>query len=410
MALHRPPLICNRFEVVLVILLSFIIATRLVWLQIDEQPRQMTDEFFTTGNTFKRALSQSCASGVDTTFPYPEKTEGYTPLATGSVSPGLEAVFWGVCQVKRLSVEEYVKLAPVMIGATSFLVALTSRILTSTWVGGFVAASVVLSRGSFLEGTHLASSSFFVQFLVSLVFLLTAIYLRSRDARWLPAIFTVAITAILFHPVFALSVFLMTIALLMRTLNHAHRSKFVLHRSSLHFISIVSMIIIVPVLVLALRSIMPASTSPIGAVLRHLEVMGNSNSATNQGRPPFVTLLTELQHQDFHFQCSLALIAIAATWKRYLPRGSGFWAMLVFGLGLVALTIDGALRAVLLAGLESYWPMALKLTGAIAALEPVIIGTASAYAWFTLRALLMAVFPSYSSPPGAHDRIRDNSV
>ena len=216
MALHRHPLICNRFEVVLLILLSFIIATRLVWLQIDEQPLQMTDEFFTTGSTFKRSLSQSCSIAVHGNFPYPEKPEGYSPMATGAVSPGLEAVLWGLCQMKRLTVMEYVELAPLMIGATTFLVAVTSRLLTSSWVGGFVGASVVLSRGSVLEGTHLASTSFLVQLMVSAVLLLTGIYLRSRDARWLPVVFTAAITTILIQPLFSIFALIISLGLLLR--------------------------------------------------------------------------------------------------------------------------------------------------------------------------------------------------
>lgn len=406
MALHRPPLICNRFEVVVLILLSFIISTRLVWLQIDQQPLQITDEFYTTGNQFKRSLGQSCQNGIDANFPYPQKTGNYSPLATGTISPGLESILMAICQFKRLTTEEYVGLAPIMIGSSAFLVAVTARILTSNWVGGFIAASVVLSRGSVIEGTHMASTNFFVQLMVSLVFLMAGLYLRSRDARWLPLVFIAALTTIIISPLFSLGTLIIATGLLVRTLNHAHRSKFVLHRSTLHFVSIISTLVIIPILIVLLKKIMPAATQPIGAVLRHLGVIGVNSASPHIVKTTFVTLLQEIKIQDFHLQSSIAIIAIAATWRRYLPRGSGSWALIVSLITLSSLSIDGSLRATFVSGVESFWPLEFKLTGALAPLEPIIVGIGAAYAWFAIRSLIIALFPGYSSPPGPHDRIK----
>ena len=406
MALHRPPLICNRFEVVLIILLSFIVSTRLIWLQIDERPPLVSDEFYATSNAFKRSLGQFCSKGVESQFPYSPTFEAYTPLATGSVSPGLEAILWSICQSKRLTVGEYMDSAPLMIGMSAFLVAITARLLTSTWVGGFIAASVVLSRGSILQGTHLATTAFFQQVLVTLVFLISCLYLRSRDARWLPFAFVACIFAILLSPIFSLASLLLALALLSRSLNHALKSQFSVHRFRLHLFSIVSMLLIIPALVFALRTIMPASTSALSSIARQLGLWRDYSGLWTITSRSFVTWLSEIKAQDFHFQVSLGIIAIAATWKRYLPRGSGFWALTMTILGVAALTVDGALRAALLTTSDTAWPLGLKITGAMAQLEPLIVGTAAAYSWFAARSLIVAVFPSYSSPPTAHDRIR----
>jgi hypothetical protein len=406
MPLHRPPLICNRFEVVVLILLSFIISTRLIWLQIDERPPLISDEFYATSTVFKRSLAQSCSKGLDSNFPYSPRTDGYTPLATGTFSPGLEALLLAVCQTKRLTIEGVMDFVPIMIGTSAFLVALTARLLTSTWVGGFIAASVVLSRGSILQGTHLAATLSIQQVMVTLTMLMACLYMRTRDARWLPATFVVCFFSIMMSPLFSLSAWMLSLILLARALNHALRSQFSVHRFRLHLFSTLSMLLIVPVLVLVLRQIMPTSTSAISAVLYHFSPKDAPLNALFVINSSFVTWLSELRKQDFHFHASLALIAVAATWKRHLPRGSGFWAMAVTFLSLVALLVDGALRAFYLAGAESPWALNLKLTGAVEPFEPLIIGSAAAYVWYAVRLVMLALFPSYSSHPVVHDRIK----
>jgi hypothetical protein len=166
------------------------------------------------------------------------------------------------------------------------------------------------------------------------------------------------------------------------------------------------MIVIVPLLVWSLRRIMPTSTASIGGIIHYLEAKDFLSTIPQSTHRYFVTWLGELRNQDFHFQTSLAIISIAATWKRFLPRGSGYWALMTAMLALFALLIDGALRAIYIVGAESPWPLNLKLTGAIAPLEPLVIGTGAAYTWFALRYVTIAIFPTYSSQPLVHDRIK----
>ncbi len=75
-----------------------------------------------------------------------------------SSSPGLALTLLGLCQFDRLHGGSFTNLAPQLITASAFLTAVTARILTSSWVGGILAAAVVLSRGTVLAAVDHAGT------------------------------------------------------------------------------------------------------------------------------------------------------------------------------------------------------------------------------------------------------------
>lgn len=407
MTLHRPPLITNRFEIVLLILMSFIISTRLIWLQIEDRNPIITDEFYSTSLVFSRSMGGSCPHGMDPDFPFSSIGTDYNPGGTGATSPGLELAFWAVCRAERLSVAAVLDYAPTLIGLSAFLVAVISRLLTSNWVGGLIAASVVLSRGSILKGTHIAGTAIILQPLVCLVFMLMCLYARTRDGRWLPALFATCVLAIVLSPLFALTAWLLCVLLLARLLVLRLKTHLSAHRMRVDLMAVVVTLMVLPALTLSLRMFMPSATIPVAIVTKTLFTSSHGLSLMDHFMESARLGLSEINDQDLHWQSSVAFLALAATWKRFLPRGSGFWALTIMVLSLSGLWIDGSLNKALETQTPAMnWPLSYKLTGAIASLEPIVIGTASAYAWFAVRSMLVTLFPGYSRSAPQHDKLK----
>jgi hypothetical protein len=397
MGFRRYPLIANRFEIVLLISLGFVIATRLVWLQTDERFLQVSDEFYTTGLSFQQAMQHSCRQGMNNQFPNPENQGDYVPMPNGALSPGLSIVLWTICQGQRLSVEAFMNFAPMIIGATALIVAMTSRLLTSTWVGGFLAASVVLSRGSILQGTHVVSTSFFQQFLMSTVLLFTILYLRTRDARWLPLILCASCAIIIGSPLASLTMFLLAVALFLKAFVQTRRTNSTLKHPLQHTLGSATLALATLALVAAIHQSSPQASSTLLRVLRTLYTSIQDASNLSFFAEGLKALKQELQRQDFHFQTSLAAIAVAGTFRRYLPRGSGACAVLITLFTLQGLLVDSALHPLGSQEIVTETPLSLKLTGAIATIEPALIGIAISYGWLALRMLLIKFIPRYNA-------------
>jgi hypothetical protein len=404
MTLHRPPIIANRLEVVLLILMCFIIATRLIWLQIGDQNHTLTDEFYATSLAFSNAWPSLCSAGADSDFPFSTQSLGHPLDPDALTSPGLALSLLSMCQFKRLELDAYLDFAPQLITMSAFFVAVTTRILTSSWVGGVIAAGVVLSRGSILVGTHLAGTFLILQPAVALVFLLLALYTRTRNASWLPILFATCVISIAISPLFGLLAWPLAVLIGLRATHHARGTQFSIHRLPLHITSIMAALIVFPAIIVALHDFLPSSTRGVSTFIKQIgQFRLNGNSVTLL----LGSAIAELEQQDLHWQSSLAVLGIAATWKRFLPRGSGFWAFAITVITLLALVVDGGLIA---AAARQTSEMSVRriynMTDAVFSIEPVLIGSAAGYAWFCVRYLVIRFFPAYSSRPRQRDIIR----
>lgn len=403
MTLHRPPIIANRLEVVLLILTCFIIATRLIWLQIGDQGHSLTDEFYATSLAFSHSWPSLCSAGADPEFPFAAQSLGHPLDPDALTSPGLALSLLSICQFKRLELDAYLDFAPHLITMSAFVVAVTARILTSSWVGGVIAAGVVLSRGSILVGTHLAGTFLILQPAVALVFLLLALYARTRDATWLPILFATCVVSLAISPLFGLLAWPLAAMIGLRAIEHARGTNFAIHRLPLHVISIGAALIVFPALIFVIHSYLPSSTRGVSTFIKQIgQFRLNGNSVTLL----MGSAIAELEQQDLHWQCSLAILGFAAIWKRFLPRGSGFWALAIAITALIALIVDGALIAAAARQTNEIGVRRIyNMTDAVFSLEPVLIGTAAGYAWFCVRYLVIRLFPAYSSRPRQRDSI-----
>ena len=403
MTFQRPAIIANRLEVVLLILMCFIIATRLIWLQIDDHEHDLTDEFYATSLVFNRNFSSYCAAGISSDFPFSPRPQGAILDPDALTSPGLALTLLGICQFKRLELNTYLDIAPHLITASALIVALTTRILTSSWVGGVIAAGVVLSRGSILVGTHLAGTFLLLQPAVAMVFLFIALFARTRDATWLPILFATSLIALAISPLFGLVAWFIAFILVVRAIHQARIHHVHLRQQPLLIISISCALIAFPSIILFLHHNFPSSTRGISTLVRQItQIRTNGNSFTLL----LGSAIAEIEQQDLHWQCSLAALGIASAWRRYLPRGSGFWALSLTTTAIVALIFDGGLIA---AAARQTNELSVRriynMTDAVFSLEPVLIGTAAGYAWFCARYFIIKVFPNYSSRPRRHDNI-----
>jgi hypothetical protein len=399
----RPRLISNRFEVVLLILLSFVVSTRLIWLQIDEGSRSITDEFYSTSLAFNRSLGHVCSAGVDPDFPHSTQIADQALDSNALTSPGLALMLWGLCQIERLNVDTYIDIAPHLITMSAFFVAVTARLLTANWVGGLIAAAVVLSRGSVLSGTHLAGTFVLLQPLVCLIFLLLALYARTRDARWLPPAFAFCATAIFVSPLFALLAWPMTLIAALRAIRQSDSSIFSVHKLQLHLISMIMALIVFPLIIMALHIYSPSSTRGISTFISQLPQLssGGHRLLLMAG-----SAIAELEQQDLHWQISVATLALAAALKRFLPSGSGFCALMLLTCSMIALVVDGGIIAAAARQSDNVEVRRIyNMTDALFSLEPLVIGLGASYAWFAVRYLIILVYPDYSSHKLRHGRM-----
>lgn len=407
MTLHRPPLICNRLEVALLILLCLITSTRLIWLQIDDRELVITDEFYKTALDFKNDQGSQCPYGIDPTFPDAPPSTEHVPSHSAVVSPGLTLTLWGICHHERLTARAFMDYAPIGIGLSAFTVATTSRLLTSNWVGGLLASSVVLSRGSILRGTHVVGTNVMTQSLICLLLGTFCLYARTRDARWLLPLSLLLGATCLAAPILTPIAWLLYVIIFIRTLNHLRKAHFRMPRFRLQLASISLTLLALPILIYSLHRLKPSATLALADFVKFFDFQAPWKIRLSKVLNLCSLAVTELQHQDLHWQASLGWVAIAATWKRYLPRGSGFWALSLLLLSLMGLAVDGFFVENASATIpEAATPLAYKMTTPTSALEPVLIGTAVSYVWFAVRSLLISIFPGYSRPTHGHDRIK----
>jgi hypothetical protein len=405
MPAHRPPIICNRFEVVVLVLLCFIISTRLIWLQIDDRNRTLTDEFYATSLFFTQSPSNRCPVAPDPAFPDSANFPTIHLDSGALTSPGLGLALVGLCQFKRVSMDSLFSYAPILIGLSSFLIAITSRILTSNWVGGMFAAAVVLSRGTILQGTHLAGTFLFLQPIAALLFLLIALYARTRSPQWLPWVALTSLLSVYVSPLFSLVVWPLNAMIGIRLFRQARRSYANVQRLPLHLFSIVFSFIAIPLLILKLNSVEPSSTRGVSTFIHQLSLVkadGGSAILLLIG-----SAMAIFEQQDMHWLASFGLLGLAATWKRFLPRGSGFWALALVGAAAAALLVDGGLTAAAARQTSEQTLRRLySMTDAVFGLEPIIIGAGACYAWFAVRYIIILIFPSYISVSHQHDNVK----
>ncbi len=395
MFIERIPVITNRFEVVLLILLSFIVSTRLIWLQLDDRAPSITDEFYASSLYFKRELAPLCPEGVDPGFPYGPNPPDQSLDPQATISPGLLTNFLALCQKTRLRTETWASFAPHLTTLTAFSTAVAMRLATSNWVAGMLTASVVLSRGSIAQGTHLTGTYLILHPMVSMAMLIAILYARSRDPRFIPALTTALVFCIFISPLFALISWPLLILVCGNLLKSARNSKVGLHRSRVPLLSILIALLVIPGLVWILHVKIPMSTAGIGTFLNQFIKLTHA--------PGHLTHLlgsatAEMESQDFHWQASLAAIALAATWRRRLPNGSGFWAIMLLVMTFTALVVDGTITSE--AARQKNEILLLHfyhMREAVFSLEPLIIGAGAGYTWIAVRKLIIMIFPRYSN-------------
>lgn len=395
MTSHRPPIISNRFEIVILIIMCFTISTRLIWLQIDDRNRTITDEFYATSLLFNASNSAACRVTPDPLFPVNGAIVTNFLEGGALTSPGLRLFFTGVCRFKRLSLDSFLDYAPLLIGLSTFLTALTARLLTSNWVSGMLAATVVLSRGTILQGTHVAGAFLLVQPLTSLVFFFLALYSRSRHPSMLIPFVISSIMCTAVSPLIGIIVWLLTGMIVLRLLRQFPKAFAKPQVMAPQLLLLVANLVILPFLVYYLHRAEPSSTQSVSISTLQLRLI---LADWKQLLPVLGSAIAIFEQQDFHWLLSFAALGLAGTWTRFLPRGSGFVALAITSCCVFALLIDGAITAqattqIYLANFRRYFSM----TDAVFAMEPVLLGAAASYTWFAVRYVLIRIFPTYIS-------------
>ncbi len=388
---------------VLLILLSLIISTRLIWLQLDHRNPLITNEFYASSLYFKRELSPLCPDGVDPSFPYPQTT-GYQSLdPQATVSPGTVLGLLLVCQGERLRLDSVAAFAPHLTTMTAFLTALSLRLVTSNWVAGILAAAVVLSRGSIAQGPHLTGTYLLLHPAITLTMVIAALWARSRDARLIPMLTAAMVVCVFIAPLFGLIACPLLCLLGVHIFLTSQQSHVGLHRYRLPLFAIMLAMFVIPALIWVLHLKIPMATSGTGTFIRQITRMIHA--------PGSLMLLigaaiAEMESQDFHWQVSLAMIALAVTFRRRLPDGSGLWAGMLLLMAVMALLIDGAIIAE--AARQSHEASLIHfyhMREAVFSLEPMIIGAGVGYGWMAVRKLIITLRPSYSDRHLGRDRI-----
>jgi hypothetical protein len=393
----RVPLVANRFEVVLLVILSFVVSTRLIWLQIDQPARELTTEYDSTALSFNRSLAKVCPVPVDQNFPYPlaESDPQIDPHA--STSPGLAAVFLSICLFDKLDANSFTSLATQFVTLTALLVAITARVITSSWVGGLLASAVVLSRGSVLQAKTLAGAYSIMQPTVCLYFLLLALFVRSRFAGLLPMIFFVLALATLISPPFVLIASAVSVILWWNASKAKSASNH--SRQYLETGGIIAAAAFYPAMVLLVGAVAPSSIKNLTALnptiknpLDALMIVNQSLGAT----------WSAFLGTDSHEKASVFILLLAAVWTKHLRDGVPFFLRtLVLTFCLACLT-DGALH--MIAFPTSAQPLRSTL---LMSLEPMIVGLSAALIWMGIRIILTNIYPDYSRSKAHRDTLTD---
>jgi hypothetical protein len=361
----------------------------------------ITDEFYATSLYFNRSLSSLCPEGVDPGFPYSQTSTFQPQDPQATVSPGLLASLLFICREGRLRLDSISAFAPQLMTSTAFFAALSLRLATSNWVAGILTASVVLSRGTIAQGSHVTGTYLLLHPALTLTMVVAALWARSREDRIIPMLTTGLIICVFVAPLFALIAWPLLWFICTHVFLSSQRSHVGLHRHRLTIFSILSALVVIPALVWILHLKLPMSTIGVATFMRQAFKIIQS--------PGNLTLLigsaiAEMESQDFHWQVSLAVVALAVTFKQRLPSGSGLWAGMLIVMTLTALIIDGAIIAE--AAKQTHEASLIhfyNMRQAVFSLEPMIIGAGAGYGWMAVRKLIITLVPSYSD----HDRGRD---
>jgi hypothetical protein len=307
-------------------------------------------------------------------------------------SPGLALTFLGLCQLDRLHGGSFTSLAPQLITASAFMTAITARILTSSWVGGILAAAVVLSRGTVLAAVDHAGTFALLQPTLCIFFLLLTIYARTGGQSWLNVGWVFLLASVLISPLMAIAI-LPVLALLgtqRQTAGELKGKALTWQRFSI----LVGTLLL---LLTLLHKYTPSSLSGVTLVRDHILICFRNGVIF---KDLIVPTWKHLANADLHWQLSIGAIAIAAVLSRYFPIGAALTLrVLLIMVGLTSL-IDGILSKNELPAAESS-VLAWIATG----LDPILLGLGAGVTWHALRLLLMAMFTDYSRSPAPRDNM-----
>ena len=392
MAKAEPHLIANRFELIIIVLLCFVVSNRLIWLHVDQPLKAITSEFYSTSLAFNQTLSRHCALPLAHDFPQPEPNVVILASPTSPTSPGLALTFLGLCQFDRLDAGSLTNLAPQLITSSAFLTSITARLLTNSWVGGVLAAAVILSRGSVLAAADHAGSFMLLQPIACMFFLLLALYGRIRSQLCLYLGILVSLVSVLVAPVMSIVI---TPALLLLEIPWKNDKAHTLHtRSWSHMTNT----IVALMLMLFLLNEFASSSMTALAVVRDQFL----RSFGNHVAPHQIITNTwgHVAEADMHWQISLASISIAAVLSRYFPaQASLTFKLLLVMVGLACFT-DGITSKIGPPATDSDF-----LWGIGIGLDPIVLGLGAAVTWHGLRLLLMTLIADYSRPAASHDNM-----
>ncbi len=388
----KPQLIANRFELITIVLICFVVSNRLIWLHVDQPLQAITGEFYSTALSFNRTLSQYCRIPVAPNFPQTEPDMALLISPIKAFSPGLALTFLGLCQLDRLHGGSFTSLAPQLITASAFMTAITARILTSSWVGGILAAAVVLSRGTVLAAVDHAGTFALLQPTLCIFFLLLTIYARTGGQSWLNVGWVFLLASVLISPLMAIAI-LPVLALLgtqRQTAGELKGKALTWQRFSI----LVGTLLL---LLTLLHKYTPSSLSGVTLVRDHILICFRNGVIF---KDLIVPTWKHLANADLHWQLSIGAIAIAAVLSRYFPIGAALTLrVLLIMVGLTSL-IDGILSKNELPAAESS-VLAWIATG----LDPILLGLGAGVTWHALRLLLMAMFTDYSRSPAPRDNM-----
>lgn len=391
----RLPLIANRFELLLIVLLCFVISTRLIWLYIDDPVIAVTNDFYLTSLAFNHSLAGLCMTPLGYDFPYSMGPIKGGVISSAATSPGLSLVFLGICQFERLDVGSFTALTPHLIALSALLVALILRLLTTSWVAGILAASVVLSRGSVLQATNLAGSFSLLQPTICLLFLLLAAYCRTSDQRWIWGAHVSLLLATLITPILFIATVPTAIALLAYDYRRYRIQKLTsaAPKEVSKALFTLAPALLYPLLLWALVVFAPSS-------LRTLFELPATFMSAGKGSLAFtITAVSDrLGVTDLHFVASFSLLVLAYFLiPRLTSKPRLFFNVLFLMLGL-GLVIDGLLAERYLNSAIEIQTVALTLLG----FEPLVLGLGAGLLWGYIRTFLATVFPNYGRPRNVH--------
>ena len=398
------PIISNRFEVILMVILSFVVSTKLIWLQMDPHQISVTDEFYSTSLAFNRTLSRGCSIPVGRDFPLSSTPVVATRDPNVSTSPGLALILFTLCNVERLNIGSYSDLAPYFVSIGAFFTAVTARVLTSSWVGGMIAASVILSRGTILQATRIAGSYSLAQPLMCLFFLLLVFYTYAQSALWLALLSVVLAFILILNPLQLLiswPIALMTaIVFFRRQGKHNVPSGRFFQQPSTYL----ALITLLPIAVFLIKKFSPSAVKSLAAVF-HLA----ASSFNNPGAlgPWINASFANLKHGDLQWQLSLAVVAICSFASKWLPKGTSHCLRLLFTMTVLAAIIDGALVS---SATEATFELSSNYVPGISvatiSFEPILVGMSASLVWYFVRHVLIIFYPNYSKAEPPRDRIR----